>query len=194
MIIWINGGFGSGKTQTAYELQKRVENSFVFDPENTGFYIRSNLPKAISKSDFQDYTLWRTFNAEMLEYLDKHYKGVIICPMTVTDKDYLNQMIGSLDENVEYYHFTLMTTKETLYKRLRGRGEKKNSWAIDQIERCVEKLSDEAFRNHIHTDEMTIDEVVNYICEKCNLKMKTEDRSKIRKKLDRIIVWKKHFR
>ena len=37
MIIWINGSFGSGKTQAAYELNKRIENSFVFDPENAGF-------------------------------------------------------------------------------------------------------------------------------------------------------------
>lgn len=47
MILWINGAFGSGKTQTAYELNKRIPNSFVFDPEETGFFLRSNLPESI---------------------------------------------------------------------------------------------------------------------------------------------------
>ncbi|MDR0635583.1 MAG: AAA family ATPase, partial [Treponema sp.] len=29
MIIWINGAFGSGKTQTAFELNRRWNNSYV---------------------------------------------------------------------------------------------------------------------------------------------------------------------
>ncbi|CAM3052544.1 Tunicamycin resistance protein [Filibacter tadaridae] len=29
IIIWINGTFGSGKTTAAYELQKRLKDSFV---------------------------------------------------------------------------------------------------------------------------------------------------------------------
>lgn len=53
MIIWINGAFGSGKTQTSYELQRRIPNSVVYDPEKIGFlltriYLRK-LVKEISK-------------------------------------------------------------------------------------------------------------------------------------------------
>ncbi|HBD65376.1 MAG TPA: tunicamycin resistance protein, partial [Clostridiales bacterium] len=44
MIIWINGAFGSGKTQTANELHRRIKNSYVYDPENIGFFIRDNIP------------------------------------------------------------------------------------------------------------------------------------------------------
>jgi adenylylsulfate kinase-like enzyme len=54
MIIWINGTFGSGKTTTAYELHKRVENSFVFDSERFGFVLMKNVPKEIAKADFQE--------------------------------------------------------------------------------------------------------------------------------------------
>jgi adenylylsulfate kinase-like enzyme len=32
MIIWINGAFGSGKTQMAFEINRRLENSYVYDP------------------------------------------------------------------------------------------------------------------------------------------------------------------
>ncbi|MFC4777768.1 AAA family ATPase [Paenibacillus sp. GCM10023252] len=43
MIIWVNGAFGAGKTQSASELHRRLPNSFVFDPENAGYYIRKNM-------------------------------------------------------------------------------------------------------------------------------------------------------
>ncbi|MBQ9717880.1 MAG: tunicamycin resistance protein, partial [Clostridia bacterium] len=38
MILWINGTFGSGKTQTAAELHRRIPDSFVYDPENVGYW------------------------------------------------------------------------------------------------------------------------------------------------------------
>ncbi|CAI6224437.1 hypothetical protein NRS6186_01805 [Bacillus subtilis] len=41
MIIWINGAFGSGKTQTAFELHRRLNPSYVYDPEKMGFALRS---------------------------------------------------------------------------------------------------------------------------------------------------------
>lgn len=59
MIIWINGAFGAGKTQTAYELHRRLPDSYVYDPENIGYFIRKNLPPALCEGDFQDYPMWR---------------------------------------------------------------------------------------------------------------------------------------
>lgn len=38
-----NEVFGSGKTQTSYELNRRIPNSFVYDPENLGFFIKAML-------------------------------------------------------------------------------------------------------------------------------------------------------
>ena len=49
LILWINGAFGSGKTTISYELNRRIPNSFVYDPENIGFFIRKNIPKQILK-------------------------------------------------------------------------------------------------------------------------------------------------
>ncbi len=43
MIIWINGAFGSGKTQTAFELKRHLQDAFVYDPENIGYFIRENI-------------------------------------------------------------------------------------------------------------------------------------------------------
>ncbi|MDR2177190.1 MAG: tunicamycin resistance protein, partial [Treponema sp.] len=64
MIIWINGAFGSGKTQTSFEINRRLKNSFVYDPENIGYFFRRNMPKEITEGNFQDQILWRTFNYE----------------------------------------------------------------------------------------------------------------------------------
>jgi len=42
MILWINGAFGSGKTATANKLSRKLPNSFIYDPENVGCFIRQN--------------------------------------------------------------------------------------------------------------------------------------------------------
>ncbi|UUZ79056.1 hypothetical protein LJK88_27920 [Paenibacillus sp. P26] len=69
MILWINGAFGSGKTQTAYELHRRIPGSFVYDPENAGYFIQRNMPRAARKDDFQHYPLWREMNYSMLRHM-----------------------------------------------------------------------------------------------------------------------------
>jgi adenylylsulfate kinase-like enzyme len=33
MIVWINGAFGAGKTQTAYQLKRRIDRAVVVDLE-----------------------------------------------------------------------------------------------------------------------------------------------------------------
>ncbi len=190
MIIWLNGGFGSGKTQTAYELNKRIENSYVFDPEETGFFIRSNIPKETSKSDFQDHDVWRLLNNQMISYINANYSGTIIIPMTVTDENILNE----LTENLDIKHFTLTVTSDTLTKRLKGRGEKKSSWALKQVSRCVNSLSKESFKEHVHTDDLSIDEVVEEIARRCKINLRPDNRSILKKKIDRLKVWNAHIK
>jgi adenylylsulfate kinase-like enzyme len=34
MLVWINGPFGGGKTQTAHEVQRRLPRSVICDPEH----------------------------------------------------------------------------------------------------------------------------------------------------------------
>ena len=86
MIIWINGAFGSGKTQTAFEINRRLENSYVYDPENIGYFFRRNMPKEIIQGNFQDQILWRTFNYEIIKNIYEKYNGTIIIPMTIYNK------------------------------------------------------------------------------------------------------------
>ena len=39
VIIWINGGFGAGKTTLAQELHRRLPDAVVYDPEDVGLML-----------------------------------------------------------------------------------------------------------------------------------------------------------
>ncbi|MDG3135252.1 adenylyl-sulfate kinase [Streptococcus suis] len=43
MIIWLNGPFGVGKTTLANILHKRIENSYLYDPELLGDFLQHQL-------------------------------------------------------------------------------------------------------------------------------------------------------
>lgn len=195
MIIWVNGAFGSGKTQTAYELHRRLPGSFVYDPENVGYFIRKNIPQQTKKDDFQDYPMWREFNYSMLSYIAREHHGVVIVPMTIVQPQYFHEVIGRLREDgVEIHHFALCASKETLLRRLRKRGEGKHSWAAQQIDRCINGLSDELFGHHLHTDQMTIEEVAEQIAAKTNLTLLRGHKNSLLRRINRWITQIRHIR
>jgi hypothetical protein len=195
MIIWINGTFGAGKTTTAYELQRRLPNSFVYDPERFGFVLMANVPKEIAKGDFQEYPLWREANFSLLKQLSDEYKGTIIIPMTLTNEEYFEEIIGRLrNTGVEVKHFTLSTKQETVKKRLRGRLEGGNSWAYQQSFVRLEQLAKETFGIHIATDHMSIDEVVEEISRLAGVELVPDHRPKYMKSIDRLRVKMKEIR
>lgn len=195
MMIWINGAFGSGKTQTAHELHRRIPGSFVYDPENAGFYFRKNIPKQISKGDFQNYIMWREFNYSMLKYISNEYDGTVIVPMTVVDPQYFDEIVGRLrSDGVTINHFALCASKVTLQKRLRSRGERKNSWAEQQIDRCIHGLSNDVFKHHLDTEHSSVEMVAETIAAMSNISLLPDTRGKIAKKVDRIITQLKHIR
>ncbi|MFJ8261119.1 AAA family ATPase [Rummeliibacillus sp. NPDC094406] len=195
MIIWINGAFGSGKTHTSYELNRRIPNSFVYDPENMGFFINKNIPKEISKGDFQDHSIWRELNYTILKSIDSEYDGVIIVPMTIVNPHYFEEIVGKLrDDGVIVNHFVLWASKETLQKRLRSRGEGKNSWGAKQIERCIQGLSNDIFKHRLETDTMTVETVAETIASMLDIHLLEDNRNKFRKRLDRIKTQIKQMR
>lgn len=195
MILWINGAFGAGKTQTAYELNRRIPDSYVYDPENVGYFIQKNMPKTIRLDDFQNYPMWRDINFHMLAHLNEEYDGVIIVPMTIVNRDYFQETIGRLRETgVAVHHFTLCASKDTLKKRLKKRGERANSWPEQQIDRCLTALTDSVFQHHMDTDRMNISENAEYIAAVSEVSLLPDHRGKLRKSYDRIITQIKHIR
>jgi hypothetical protein len=59
VIIWLNGTFGAGKTTTAAELVTLIPDSRLFDPEDVGYMLRSNLADRWP-GDFQHWPAWRS--------------------------------------------------------------------------------------------------------------------------------------
>lgn len=61
-----------GKTQTAYEIRRRLPGSVVCDPEHIGFGLHRTLPPSL-RGDFQDLAAWRQGVYEVLDLaLRKH--------------------------------------------------------------------------------------------------------------------------
>lgn len=188
MIIWINGAFGAGKTQAAYELRRRIGNAYVYDPENAGCFIRKNLPATVCTGDFQDYPMWRTVNLEMLRYIMDHYTGVVIVPMTVTSRQYYDELIGGLSADYDVRHIILSAGKKTLLKRLASRLEGRRSWAAQQIDRCITAFDGTIPGHQIDTDHMDIGQVVEAIAAAAGIVIPADDRGVLRRWFDRRMV------
>ncbi|CAI9385779.1 MULTISPECIES: AAA family ATPase [Bacillaceae] len=189
MIIWINGTFGSGKTTTAYELEKRVEKAFVFDPESFGYVLMKNIPKSLQKEDFQDFPIWRETNYSLLKQIAINYEGIIIVPMTITNEEYFHEILSRLrKDQIRVKHVTLMASKATIKKRLRSRLEGENSWAYKQAAARLQQLQRPLFKEHVETDDLTVEEVLEKIAQVTGLKLKEEKRSLLRKRMDRFLI------
>jgi RNase adaptor protein for sRNA GlmZ degradation len=196
MILWINGAFGSGKTQTAFEINRRLENSFVYDPENIGYFLRKNMPREIIQGNFQDQPLWRTFNYEIIKTIYANFGGHIIIPMTIYNKNYYDEIIGKLlREDAKICHFILGASKAVILKRLSRRLERKNSWAAQQIDLCLRGF-DELKENsvYIDTDALAINEVAETVAEKAGIKLQEDRDAEIIRKIKRAMTQIKHIR
>lgn len=195
MIIWINGAFGSGKTTCTFELNKRLPNSFVYDPENIGYFIRKNIPIELHESDFQNHDQWRLFNYEMLKYLNISYEGIILVPMTLVNRQYYDEIIGRLiEEGIDVKHFILYAEKKTIEKRLNKRFEWGNGWVKSQIDRCIYAFNHDITDEKIITDNKTVDTIVEELAEKSGLTLVIDKRSYIKKLFDKSVTFIKHIR
>lgn len=183
IVIWINGAFGAGKTQTAFELNRRIADSYVYDPENLGFFVTKNIPSSMSKSDFQDHKMWRELNVSVIKHIYDEYDGTLIIPMTLVNPQYFDEIVGLLrHQGVDIKHFSLMASKDTTLKRLKSRGDGADSWPAKQIDRCIDGLSSEVFQHHIDTENMSIEGVAEKIALMSNITLLPDNSGWLRKK------------
>ncbi|MEU9959139.1 AAA family ATPase [Streptomyces sp. NPDC050982] len=208
MLVWINGPFGGGKTQTAYELQRRLPGSVVCDPEHAGFGLRRMLPPEL-RGNFQDLASWRQGVVEVLDLALTKHEGVVIAPMTVTDFGYFDETVGLLRERGhDVRHFTLLAERETVLKRLRERGFghllqyvagkdaplRRESWAVQQLDHCLERLREPEFAEHLWTDHTTVARTADRIAVLAGLTLAPNKDGALRGRLRRSWTSARHIR
>lgn len=198
MIVWLNGAFGAGKTTAAFELHRRLPGSFVYDPEEVGFFLRKNMPEACHTADFQDMPLWRSFNYQILKELHESYDGPVIVPMTLVEPAYFEEIVGRLeDEGVPVVHIILYASRETILKRLKKRSLGRlggEAFAVEAIWRCMEFFERPGVGIRIVTDEASVGQVVERIAGVCGLRLPPARRGRLVRQLDRLRTAIGHIR
>jgi hypothetical protein len=202
MLIWLNGAFGVGKTQTAHELHRRLRAGHVADPELLGFAMHKMLPEQ-ARGDFQDLPEWRAGVVATLQRTEAAHDGPVIVPMTVVCDKYFDEIVGGLrSEGIDLKHYALIATPETIRGRLRqrlasvysrpyGRGE---TWAFAQIDRCVSALAADHYATQVPTDGRTVDEVVESVAAHAGLTLEKQRLTPARYQLRRLTVGARHIR
>jgi hypothetical protein len=208
MLIWINGPFGGGKTQTAYELRRRLAGSVVCDPEHVGFGLHRMLPPAL-RGDFQDLPVWRDAVHHVLHLALTGQPGPVIVPMTVVEPGYFRETVGRLREDGhDVRHFALLAERATVLRRLRERGvgqlvrrasgkdvpPRWESFAVRRLDLCLERLAGPEFAEHVWTDRLTVPQVAEHLADSAGLRLAPNTDGPLRGRLRRAAVGVRHIR
>lgn len=223
MLLWINGPFGGGKTQTAHEIQRRLPGSVICDPEHIGFGLHRTLPPGL-RGDFRELASWRQGVVEVLDLALTRHKGVVIVPMTVTDSGHFAETVGRLRElGHDVRHFTLLAERGAVLRRLRERGlghllarvagksgkngkagkngkngksdtPGRESWAVQQLDHCLERLREPEFAEHLWTDHSTVPKTADRIAVLAGLTLKPNTEGPLRTRLRQARVGIRHIR
>ena len=119
MIIWINGGFGAGKTTLAQELHRRLPDAVVYNPEDVGLMLWKWLPP---NGDFQHLPSWRELVVATALSLRRHHAKTLIVPMSLIRDAYRAEILGGLaDAGEEVLHVFLEVDADVLRERLNAR-------------------------------------------------------------------------
>jgi hypothetical protein len=194
MLIWINGTFGVGKTQTAFELHERLPGSTVVDPEQIGYAMRRISPRSIWPEDFQSLPQWRDAVAAHLRWVIGKFDGVVIVPMTLLEPEWHEKIIGDIRlAGIPMRHFTLVASEQTVRERLIGRGDASNDWAITRLQRYLTTMNLPQFAQQIDTERRGISEVATEIAQAAALPI-LAPRHPLVASGRRFAVWLRHLR
>ncbi len=144
MIIWLNGGFGAGKTTLAEELRRRVPGAVVYDPEEVGLMLWKWLGP---NDDFQDLPSWRELVVATAVSLCKHHADTLIVPMSLIRDAYRVEILSGLaDAGEEVLHVFLEADVDVLRERLDARGgppgnpranQSARDWAFRRVDQAI---------------------------------------------------------
>ncbi len=208
MLVWINGPFGGGKTQTAFELRRRLPGSVVCDPERVGFGLHRMMPKGL-RGDFQHLAAWRHGVFEVLDLVLRRHPGPVIAPMTLVEPEYFAAIVGRLrEQGHDVRHFALLASRETVLRRLRERGFghllafaagadaplRREGFAVANLDRCLERLPGPEFAEHVWTDDRSVPAVAEHIAASAGLRLAASTDGPVRGRLRRAVVGLRHIR
>lgn len=140
MIIWLNGGFGAGKTTLAEELRRRLPDAVVYDPEDVGLMLWKWLRP---NDDFQDLPSWRELVVATALSLRRHHADTLIVPMSLVREAYRTEILGGLaDAGEEVLHVFLEADAGVLRQRLAARAPIPANpdaldWALTRVDAAV---------------------------------------------------------
>ncbi|WP_253836910.1 AAA family ATPase [Actinokineospora globicatena] len=204
----MNGPFGVGKTQTAWELARRVPGGVVCDPEAVGFGLHRAMPRWL-REDFQDLRSWRAGVVEVLDLVLRRHEGVVVAPMTLVEPAYFDEVVGGLRGlGHDVRHFALLAERETVVDRLaergfghavawvagRGAALRRESFALANLDRCLERLQEPGFATHVWTDELSLRQVVDLIATEVGVAAVPDTDSAVRGWVRRAVVGARHIR
>jgi predicted kinase len=135
VIIWINGGFGAGKTTLAEELCRRLPDAVVYDPEDVGFMLWKWIPP---NGDFQHLPSWRELVIATALSLRRHHAETLIVPMSLIRDAYRAEILGGLaGAGAEVLHVFLEADVGVLRERLNARVTDPDNPEWDQAARKI---------------------------------------------------------
>ncbi|MDH6197004.1 hypothetical protein M2272_003657 [Mycobacterium frederiksbergense] len=210
MLLWINGPFGVGKTQTAYELNRRLPGSVVCDPEFVGYGLHRTMPRQL-RGDFQDLPAWRQGVFEVLDHTLRRHGGPVIAPVTVVEPRYFAETVGRLrDAGHDVFHFALLARRDTVLNRLCDRGLgfggllrwagqqerllRREQFAVQRLDRGLQTLAGPEFADQIWTDGLSIPQVADRIAATAGLPLTPNTDGEIRARMRRLAVTVGHIR
>ncbi|MBJ7290389.1 AAA family ATPase [Williamsia sp.] len=196
MLLWINGPFGVGKTQTAFEIHRRAAGSIICDPEQVGFGLHRMMPRSL-RGDFQELRAWRQGVYEVLDLTLAEHDGPVIAPMTLVNSYYFDQIIGRLrDRGREVCHVTLMAEAETVRGRIsrRGLGLKADPFAVSRVDSSLDELRRDEFATHIDTDDLSIPQTADRIGEIAGLALEPNTDGLLRNAINQGLTTARHIR
>jgi hypothetical protein len=144
VIIWINGGFGAGKTTLAEELHRRLPDAVVYDPEDVGIMLWKWLRP---NDDFQHLPSWRELVVATALSLRRHHADTLIVPMALIRGAYRAEILGGLAAaGEEVLHVFLEADAGVLRERLNdrvgipgnpGANQSAREWALSRVDAAV---------------------------------------------------------
>ena len=186
MLLWINGPFGGGKSETARELRSRLPGGVICDPEQLGYGLHRMLPARL-RDDFQDFPAWRQGVYEVLDLALRSCDGPVIVPMTLIEPAYFADIIGRLtDSGHDVRHFALLADTQVIERRLRLRtivhaiqrlrGQDvppfRETFAMRKLGLCLDRLSQPEFATQLRTDDLTVPQVAEAIATSAGLTLR----------------------